>query len=155
MAYEYDRFDDETGGGGAFVMGLIAGAVIGAGIGMLLAPKAGSDLRSQLGDTATRLRDRASEGYSAASSKVADLYNRRTGGTAPTGSEPFQEWDNDKPTVLALREIAHGDVTREVLKEKDIPLVKQFPHVGAIDDLEPGDMILPEPAPGIAATDDL
>lgn len=90
MAYEYDRFDDETGGGGAFVMGLIAGAVIGAGIGMLLAPKAGSDLRSQLGDTATRLRDRASEGYSAASSKVADLYNRRTVGTAPTGSETFQ-----------------------------------------------------------------
>jgi len=71
------------------------------------------------------------------------------------GAEPFQEWDNDKPTVLALREIAHGDVTREVLKEKDIPLVKQFPQVGAIDDLEPGDMILPEPAPGIAATDDL
>lgn len=92
MAYEYDRFDDETGGG-AFVMGLIAGAVIGAGIGMLLAPKAGSELRSQLGDTATRLRDRASEGYSAASTKVADLYNRRTGAagtTAPTGAEPFQ-----------------------------------------------------------------
>ncbi|HMM45039.1 MAG TPA: DNA-directed RNA polymerase subunit omega [Candidatus Macondimonas sp.] len=71
------------------------------------------------------------------------------------GAEPFQEWDNDKPTVLALREIAHGDVTREILKEKDIPLVKQFPQVmGAIDDLEPGDMILPEPAPGGAAAAD-
>ena len=82
MAYEYDRFDDESGSGGAFLMGLIAGAVLGAGIGMLLAPKAGSELRSQLGDQASRLRDRAAEGYSAASSKVADMYNRRSAGTA-------------------------------------------------------------------------
>ena len=93
MAYEYDRFDDESGGGG-FVMGLIAGAVLGVGLGMLLAPKAGADLRSQLGDTATRLRDRAAEGYTAASSKVADassrvadLYNRKTGAAGSTGSE--------------------------------------------------------------------
>jgi hypothetical protein len=88
MAYEYDRFDDESSGGGAFLMGLIAGAVLGAGIGMLLAPKAGSELRSQLGDTASRLRDRAAEGYSAASSRVADMYNRRTAGAAgSTGAE--------------------------------------------------------------------
>lgn len=85
MAYEYDRFDDEAGGGG-FMMGLIAGAVLGVGLGMLLAPKAGSELRGQLGDTATRLRDRASEGYTAASSKVADMYNRRAGATGQTGS---------------------------------------------------------------------
>ena len=97
MAYEYDRYDDEGSGGGAFLMGLIAGAVLGAGIGMLLAPKAGSELRKDLGDTASRLRDRAAEGYTAASSRVADassrvaeMYNsRRAGstGSATTGSE--------------------------------------------------------------------
>ena len=27
------------------------------------------------------------------------------------------EWNNDKPTVLALREIAAGEITREYLKE--------------------------------------
>ena len=90
MAYEYDRFDDESGSGGAFLMGLIAGAVLGAGIGMLLAPKAGSELRSQLGDTASRLRDRAAEGYTAASSRVADIYNRRTGNAGSTAPESFQ-----------------------------------------------------------------
>jgi len=96
MAYEYDRFDDEAGGGG-FVMGLIAGVVLGAGIGMLLAPKAGSELRHQLGDQATRLRDRAAEGYTAASrkvsdasGKVSDLYNRKMGSSAgSTATEPF------------------------------------------------------------------
>jgi gas vesicle protein len=78
MAYEYDRFDDESSGGGAFVMGLIAGAVLGAGIGMLLAPKAGSELRSQLGDQASRLRERAADGYTAASRKVSDASTRVT-----------------------------------------------------------------------------
>ena len=34
------------------------------------------------------------------------------------GAEPFVEEENDKPTVLALREIAEGFVTREILEEK-------------------------------------
>lgn len=33
------------------------------------------------------------------------------------GSEPFVEEENDKPTVLALREIADGLVTRDILNE--------------------------------------
>ena len=31
------------------------------------------------------------------------------------GAEPFVEEGNDKPTVLALREIAEGHVTRDIL----------------------------------------
>jgi DNA-directed RNA polymerase subunit omega len=31
------------------------------------------------------------------------------------GVEPLLPWENDKPTVMALREIAEGLVTREVL----------------------------------------
>ena len=34
------------------------------------------------------------------------------------GAEPFVEEGNDKPTVLALREIAEGHVTRDILDEK-------------------------------------
>ena len=49
MAYEYDRFEREEGGG-SFLMGLLAGTVLGAGLGMLFAPKAGSELRSQIGN---------------------------------------------------------------------------------------------------------
>lgn len=33
------------------------------------------------------------------------------------GSEPFVEEENDKPTVLALREIAEGHVTRDILTD--------------------------------------
>ena len=35
------------------------------------------------------------------------------------GKEPMLEWENDKPTVLALREIAEGLVTKEMLAETD------------------------------------
>lgn len=39
-------------------------------------------------------------------------------------SEPMVAEDNDKPTVLALREIAAGHVNRDILKVKDEPIVK-------------------------------
>ena len=34
------------------------------------------------------------------------------------GAEPFVDEENDKPTVLALREIAEGHVTRDILDEQ-------------------------------------
>jgi gas vesicle protein len=79
MAYEYDRFEREEGGG-SFLMGLLAGTVLGAGLGMLFAPKAGSELRSQLGssiaDGTGRLREVADQGYQQASEKVSQMVDR-------------------------------------------------------------------------------
>src|SRR5689334_3752028 len=60
MADGYDRFDNE-GGGGSFVMGLLTGTVLGAGLGMLFAPKSGSELRNQLSEQAGNLANSASE----------------------------------------------------------------------------------------------
>jgi len=37
------------------------------------------------------------------------------------GSEPLVEWENDKPTVVALREIAEELITEEYLEEKVRP----------------------------------
>jgi gas vesicle protein len=79
MAYEYDRFEREEGGG-SFLMGLLAGTVLGAGLGMLFAPKAGSELRSQLGtqlaDGTGRIRDVADQGYQQATDKVSQMMDR-------------------------------------------------------------------------------
>ncbi len=94
MAYEYDRFEREEGSG-SFLMGLLAGTVLGAGLGMLFAPKAGSELRGQLGEQATRLRSSANDAYGVASEKVNQMVDRgreaydraRTGaGTSSKGS---------------------------------------------------------------------
>ena len=35
------------------------------------------------------------------------------------GAEPTVAWENDKPTVVALREIAEGNVTVEMLREPE------------------------------------
>ena len=34
------------------------------------------------------------------------------------GTEPMIEWENDKPTVVALREIAEGLIDRSILDAK-------------------------------------
>jgi YtxH-like protein len=75
MAYEYDRFEREDGGG-SFLMGLLAGTVLGAGLGMLFAPKAGSELRNQLSEQTGKLRSTANDAYSQASDKVSQIVDR-------------------------------------------------------------------------------
>ena len=68
MADSYDRYDNE--GGGGFMMGLLTGTVLGAGLGMLLAPKAGAELRGQLGEQARNFGSYASEQYRRASEQA-------------------------------------------------------------------------------------
>src|SRR4029453_2823773 len=55
--------EHEGSGGGGFMMGLLTGTVLGAGLGMLLAPKAGSELRGALGEQARNWGNVASEQY--------------------------------------------------------------------------------------------
>jgi len=61
-----------------FVMGLVAGTVVGAGLAMLLAPRLASELRQRATDSARRLGQRASGQYQAASSRVAETIDELT-----------------------------------------------------------------------------
>src|SRR3954468_21577155 len=79
MADSYDRYDNEGSGGGGFMMGLLTGTVLGAGLGMLLAPKAGSELRGAIGEQARNLGNMANDGYRKASEQA--------GGWAEKGRE--------------------------------------------------------------------
>ena len=42
------------------------------------------------------------------------------------GAEPMVELENDKPTIIALREIAEGHVTPAILDEIDPPPVEDL-----------------------------
>ena len=42
------------------------------------------------------------------------------------GAEPMVELENDKPTVIALREIADGHITPAILEEIDQPPAEEF-----------------------------
>ena len=53
------------------------------------------------------------------------------------GAEPMVELENDKPTVLALREIADGHVTPAILDEIDQPPADEFMPPEASDDILP------------------
>jgi gas vesicle protein len=59
MANGHERYDNTNGGG--FIMGLLAGTALGVGLGMLFAPKAGSELRHELSDQAGALANQAQE----------------------------------------------------------------------------------------------
>ena len=75
MADSYDRYENEAGGGG-FMMGLLTGTVLGAGLGMLLAPKAGSELRGAIGEQARQWSNTASEQYRHAREAAAPWMER-------------------------------------------------------------------------------
>jgi gas vesicle protein len=50
-------------GFGGMMIGLVAGTVLGATLGMIFAPKSGAQLRSELGERAGKLANQASKGY--------------------------------------------------------------------------------------------
>jgi len=77
-------FQDESYDSGmAFFTGFIAGAIVGAGMGILFAPRRGSELRQQVADSATKVSqnvtktvDDLSEQGRAAYDRVRDVANR-------------------------------------------------------------------------------
>jgi gas vesicle protein len=84
-----DRLDNIEGG--SFVMGLLTGTVLGVGLGMLFAPKAGSELRNQvseqagaLANQAQTLANQAQKGYRKATENA--------GQWAEKGKEAAGEW---------------------------------------------------------------
>src|SRR5690606_31262242 len=45
------------------------------------------------------------------------------------GAEPTVEWENDKPTVVALREVAAGHIGPEILEEVERPAQEPLPEM--------------------------
>ena len=78
MADGSDRVDNNQGGS-SFVMGLLTGTALGVGLGMLFAPKVGSDLRNQLSEQAGALANQAQEGYRKATEHAAQWAEKGKG----------------------------------------------------------------------------
>ena len=53
------------------------------------------------------------------------------------GAEPMVELENDKPTVIALREIAEGHVTPAILEEIEPPVVEDLLQTDLADEILP------------------
>jgi gas vesicle protein len=63
--------DHDSTGSGMFMLGAIAGALVGAGIALLMAPKTGAETRNNLSEGYSSVRDAASRRY-------RDLANKAT-----------------------------------------------------------------------------
>ena len=53
------------------------------------------------------------------------------------GAEPFVDMENDKPTVIALREIAEGAITPAILDEVEQPATEEFLQPEAAEEIIP------------------
>lgn len=65
--------------------------------------------------------------------------SKRARQLAKGSAEPTVAVDNDKPTVLALREIAAGNVTRDILNEPEEEIVIKAPELMDFSKLTPAD----------------
>ena len=55
------------------------------------------------------------------------------------GVEPFVEWENDKPTIVALREIAAGKIGPSILDEPVVTIFEEDEETAEIEVTAEGD----------------
>ena len=89
------RYNDESAGSGLFLLGALAGALVGAGVALLMAPKSGAQVRGDISSGFNTARDAAARRYRELADKASqklgyegktaagDRYNGGTG--APIG----------------------------------------------------------------------
>ncbi len=53
------------------------------------------------------------------------------------GADPMVELENDKPTVIALREIAEGLVSPSILEEIEEPVTEDLLQTESLEDILP------------------
>jgi gas vesicle protein len=94
--------NEESTSSGMFLLGAVAGALVGAGVALLMAPKAGAEVRRDLSDGYSSVRDaaqrryrdmadRASAKFDEASAKFeqkVDQYKGRTSSTPGDATSP-------------------------------------------------------------------
>jgi len=75
MAYDNER-EEGHAGAGSFVLGLLMGAAVGAGLALLMASRTGRQLREDLAERARKARQSADESYRHGRERVDHLVDR-------------------------------------------------------------------------------
>jgi gas vesicle protein len=84
---DYEQGRSESNSGVTFITGLFAGALIGTGIGLLFAPRKGSELREQLSDAATSVGKTVSKTADEFVQKGRTAYDRARDVASRAGDE--------------------------------------------------------------------
>ena len=72
----YEPHYEEEEGGGGFLIGLLCGTALGAAIGLMFAPKVGSEFRQRLYESTGDIRRKAYETYDQASEQVNNMVSK-------------------------------------------------------------------------------
>ena len=72
----YEPHYEEEAGGGGFLIGLLCGTALGAAIGLMFAPKTGSEIRHKLRESTDDIRRKAYETYGQASEQVNNIVSK-------------------------------------------------------------------------------
>jgi gas vesicle protein len=96
----YEPHYEEEAGGGGFLIGLLCGTALGAAIGLMFAPKAGSEIRQRLYESTGDIRRKAYETYDQASEQVNTV-----------ASKARQAVERGKEAFDSARQSASGQTT--------------------------------------------
>jgi len=72
----YEPHYEEESGGGGFLIGLLCGTALGAAIGLMFAPKVGSEFRQKIYEQTGDIRRKAYETYGQASEQVNNIVSK-------------------------------------------------------------------------------
>ena len=82
--------ENESSGSGMFLLGAVAGALVGAGVALLMAPKPGAEMRQDLNAGLDSLRDAAARRYREMADRagVSSRTSKRRPTSWPISSRP-------------------------------------------------------------------
>lgn len=81
-------WNDEQSGSGMFLLGAVAGALVGAGLALLMAPKTGAEVRQDLNTGLNSVRDAAARRYRDLADRANARLGRVDGPADPYASRP-------------------------------------------------------------------
>ena len=80
----------ESAGSGMFLLGAVAGALVGAGVALLMAPKPGAEMRQDLNQGFNSLRDAAARRYREMADKATAMADEHGDVRTENGRRPLQ-----------------------------------------------------------------
>jgi gas vesicle protein len=71
------RWNDQESSNNMFVLGALAGALVGAGVALLMAPKTGAQVRRELNSGFSTVKDAAARRYRDVADKATQMYEEQ------------------------------------------------------------------------------
>jgi len=82
------RWNDQDSSNSMFLMGALAGALVGAGVALLMAPKTGAQVRRELNSGFNTVKDAAARRYRDVADKATQMYEDNVS-RSTTGADRF------------------------------------------------------------------